>query len=75
MPIALKSEGPPDGWPFRHDAARARWFLMEAPSRSTFLLEHGLGGRPGPAFPDHALGLRAIETDLRHHESDLPCVA
>jgi hypothetical protein len=34
---------------------RARWLFVESPSRSIFLFEHDLFGKPVPTFPDHAL--------------------
>src|SRR5580765_8460626 len=34
----------------------ARWDLVESPSRSRFLIEHDLFGKPLHTFPDHALG-------------------
>src|ERR1700687_964600 len=35
---------------------RARWRFFESSSRSIFLFEHDLFGKPVPTFPDHALG-------------------
>jgi len=32
--------------------------FVESPSRSIFLFEHDLFGKPVPTFPDHALGRR-----------------
>jgi len=34
---------------------RARWDEVEPPSRSRFLIEHDLFGKPLHTFPDHAL--------------------
>jgi hypothetical protein len=33
----------------------ARWCLVESSSRSSFLFEHDLFGKPVSTFPDHAL--------------------
>src|SRR5438105_3472842 len=35
---------------------RARWDWVESPSRSSFLIEHDLFGKPDSTFPDNALG-------------------
>src|ERR1700677_2747374 len=42
---------------------RARWLFVEKPSRSIFLFEHDLFGKPVPTFPDHALAEAATLLD------------
>jgi hypothetical protein len=42
-----------------HSVSRseARWYLVESPSRFSFLIEHDPFGKPLHAFPDHALAI------------------
>src|SRR5438034_9218899 len=42
-------------------ASRARSFSIESRSRSRFLIEHDLFGKPVSTFPDHALASRGHE--------------
>src|SRR5580704_7507624 len=36
--------------------ARTGWVVIRSASRSSFLFEHDLFGKPDSTFPDHALG-------------------
>src|SRR5882762_10274836 len=45
----------PDSVRWPGDCLEARWDWVESPSRSRFLIEHDLFGKPLRTFPDHAL--------------------
>jgi len=39
----------------RQACTRAGWVMVRSASRSSFLFEHDLFGKPDSTFPDHAL--------------------
>src|SRR5271155_5325220 len=49
------------------DSARTGWLFFESSSRSIFLFEHDLFGKPVSTFPDHALSQSFL--DIQCHRS------
>src|SRR3979490_2708289 len=49
----------------------ARWNWIEPPSRSRFLFEHDLFGKPLHTFPDHAPGFLARQSPVREKTPEM----